>query len=33
MRGKDHHLPSAYGVPLWDLLYMTRYGSPVFKPF
>ncbi len=23
----------AYAVPLWDLLSMTRYGSPGFKPF
>ena len=23
----------AYGMPLWDLLHMTRYGSPGFRPF
>jgi cytochrome c oxidase subunit 1 len=23
----------AYGVPLWNLLRMTRYGSPGFRPF
>jgi cytochrome c oxidase subunit 1 len=23
----------AYAVPLWDLLHLTRYGSPGFKPF
>jgi len=23
----------AYAVPLWDLLSMTRFGSPGFKPF
>ncbi len=23
----------AYAIPLWDLLNMTRYGSPGFKPF
>jgi cytochrome c oxidase subunit 1 len=23
----------AYAIPLWDLLHMTRYGSPGFKPF
>jgi len=23
----------ARAIPLWDLLYMTRYGSPGFKPF
>jgi cytochrome c oxidase subunit I len=23
----------AYAVPLWDLLNLTRYGSPGFKPF
>jgi cytochrome c oxidase subunit 1 len=23
----------AYVIPLWDLLHLTRYGSPGFKPF
>jgi cytochrome c oxidase subunit 1 len=23
----------AYAVPLWDILHLTRYGSPGFKPF
>ena len=23
----------AYALPLWDLLHLTRYGSPGFKPF
>jgi cytochrome c oxidase subunit 1 len=23
----------AYAIPLWDLLNLTRYGSPGFKPF
>ena len=23
----------AYAIPLWDLLHLTRYGSPGFKPF
>jgi len=23
----------AYAVPLWDLMHLTRYGSPGFKPF
>jgi cytochrome c oxidase subunit 1 len=23
----------AYAVPLWDLLHLTRYGSPGFRPF
>jgi cytochrome c oxidase subunit 1 len=23
----------AYAVPLWDLLHLTRYGSPGYKPF
>ncbi len=23
----------AYAVPVWDLLHLTRYGSPGFKPF
>jgi cytochrome c oxidase subunit 1 len=23
----------AYGVPLWDILHLTRYGSPGYKPF
>jgi cytochrome c oxidase subunit 1 len=23
----------AYVIPLWDLLQLTRYGSPGFKPF
>jgi hypothetical protein len=23
----------AYAVPLWDLLHLTRYGSPGDKPF
>ena len=23
----------AYAVPVWDLVHMTRYGSPGFKPF
>jgi len=23
----------AYAMPLWDILSMTRYGSPGFKPF
>lgn len=23
----------AYGIPLWDLFRMTRFGSPGFKPF
>lgn len=23
----------AYVVPLWDILHLTRYGSPGFKPF
>jgi cytochrome c oxidase subunit 1 len=23
----------AYAIPLWDMLSMTRYGSPGFKPF
>jgi cytochrome c oxidase subunit 1 len=24
---------AAYGIPLWDILSRTRYGSPGFKPF
>jgi cytochrome c oxidase subunit I len=23
----------AYAVPLWDILHLTRYGSPGYKPF
>lgn len=23
----------AYAIPLWDLLHLTRYGSPGYKPF
>ena len=23
----------AYAIPLWDILHLTRYGSPGFKPF
>jgi cytochrome c oxidase subunit 1 len=23
----------AYAIPLWDLLHLTRFGSPGFKPF
>jgi cytochrome c oxidase subunit 1 len=23
----------AYAIPLWDLMHLTRYGSPGFKPF
>jgi cytochrome c oxidase subunit 1 len=23
----------AYVVPIWDILHLTRYGSPGFKPF
>lgn len=23
----------AYGLPLWDIFHLTRYGSPGFKPF
>jgi cytochrome c oxidase subunit 1 len=23
----------AYAIPLWDLLHLTRYGSPGFKPY
>jgi hypothetical protein len=23
----------AYAIPLYDLLQLTRYGSPGFKPF
>ncbi|HEU4564938.1 MAG TPA: cbb3-type cytochrome c oxidase subunit I [Gemmatimonadaceae bacterium] len=23
----------AYAVPLWDILHLTRYGSPAFRPY
>ena len=23
----------AYAIPLWDILHLTRFGSPGFKPF
>jgi hypothetical protein len=23
----------AYAIPLWDLMHLTRFGSPGFKPF